>query len=57
MIESFNEFLKKSGYSQVFERNYMEDVEVGFTEDDFKKGEGVFDNYIKIGRASCRERV
>lgn len=44
MIESFNEFLKKSGYSQVFERNYMEDVEVGFTEDDFKKPNFVIDD-------------
>ena len=44
MIESFNEFLKKSGYSPVFERNYMEDVEVGFTEDDFKKPNFVIDD-------------
>lgn len=45
MIESFNEFLKKSGYNEIFEKNNIgDDIPKVFTEDDFEKPDFVSDD-------------
>ena len=45
MIESFNEFLKKSGYNEIFEKNNSgDDIPKVFTEDDFEKPDFVSDD-------------
>ena len=45
MIESFNEFLKKSGYNEIFEENNTGgDMPKVFTEDDFEKPDFVSDD-------------
>ena len=45
MIESFNEFLKKSASNEIFEKNNIgDDIPKVFTEDDFEKPDFVSDD-------------